>query len=71
MLDTMRACCCRRSESSQLAVLHLPSMLALRKTPTQHGAEAAGCFAGFSLLTEGDVLRKLSDSIMRLTIGAP
>jgi hypothetical protein len=34
-------------------------MLAWRKTPTQHGVEAAGGFAGFSLLTEGDVLRKV------------
>lgn len=34
-------------------------MLAWRKTPTLHGVEAVGCVAGFSLLTAGDVLRKV------------
>ena len=36
-------------------------MHAWRKSPTQHGVEAAGDFAGFSLLTGEDALRKVAD----------
>lgn len=39
-------------------------MLASRFSPCWHGVEAVGCFAGISLLTWGDVLRKVVGSRM-------